>query len=226
MIDSGRPHPTPRASVAGLVAASMVVIGVVLRLRQFVFCRSLWLDEAMLAVSIAARSPLELLRPLEYNQNAPILFLWLSKASTTVLGVNEYALRALPQILGAVALVLLTLAAGRAFGRAAMIVGASLAALSPALIRFSNEAKPYGVDAFVTAALLLAFLARDPNLSRKSALVLGITASLGVILSHPAVFTATSIWVALTWAHRKDKPPCGASQRPASRGRLFSRSPT
>jgi hypothetical protein len=202
------PASTPRVALPGLLAGLMIAIGVVLRFRQFLFCRSLWLDEAMLAVSIAARSPLELLQPLEYNQNAPILFLWLTKASTVVLGVNEYALRALPQSLGILALVLLTLAAKRAFGRAAMIAGASLAALSPALIRFSNEAKPYGVDAFVTAALLLAFVARNPK-SRSSALGLGIIASLGVILSHPAVFTATSVWAALTWAHRKDRSGLG-----------------
>ena len=192
------------ARLPGLVAGLLVTVGVVLRLRQFLFCRSLWLDEAMLAVSIAARSPLELLRPLEYNQNAPILFLWLTKASTVIFGVNEYALRALPQALGALALVLIALTAAKAFGRAAMITGASLAALSPALIRFSNEAKPYGVDAFVTTAVLLAFVTRDPEFRRGSALRLGVTASVGVILSNPAVFTVTAVWAALSWAHRKD----------------------
>lgn len=191
---------------AGAVSGLLLSVGVVLRLRQFLFCRSLWLDEAMLAVSIAARSPLELLRPLEYNQNAPILFLWLTKAFTEVFGVNELALRALPQVLGALAIFFLTLAAAKAFGRAAMIAAASLAALSPALIRYSNEAKPYGTDAFVTTALLLAFAARDPGFGQRDAVRLGAFAGLGVILSNPAVFTATAVWAALLWAHRKDRP--------------------
>jgi hypothetical protein len=208
-------HSDPRRDRAALMVSALVLIGLVLRLRQFIFCRSLWLDEAMLAVSIAARSPAELLQPLEYNQNAPILFLWLSKLCTWVMGVNEQALRALPQIAGGLVLVALPLAARRAFGAAAAIVCAALAALSPALIRYANEAKPYGVDAFVTAALLLAFVSGHRVFAPRSAALLAAIASLGVLLSNPAVFTATAIWAALGWAHRGDR---GALKRVALSG--------
>jgi hypothetical protein len=61
---------------------------------QFFAARSLWLDESMLALNIASRPLGELLRPLDYNQVAPPLFLWLSRLSIRLAGTNEMALRA------------------------------------------------------------------------------------------------------------------------------------
>ena len=204
------PADTPilqtRFSRTGALLAIFALIGCALRLRQFLFCRSLWLDEAMLAVSIAARSPMELLRPLEYNQNAPILFLWLSKLSTAILGVNEHALRALPLISGCAAIVALAAAARKAFGDPAAVACASLAALSPALIRYSNEAKPYGIDAFVSSILLLLFVARDATFSKRRAIVFSVAAISAVILSNPSIFTLTAVWIALGWTYRHERP--------------------
>lgn len=84
-------------SVLAVIALS---IGVAVRLRDFMFARSLWLDEAMLALNVASRSFAELARPLDYTQVAPILFLWLQKACVAVAGVNEPALRLVPMVAG------------------------------------------------------------------------------------------------------------------------------
>ena len=57
----------------------IILFGTLLRLTQYLSNRSLWLDEAFLALNIVNRSFLQLLKPLDNNQGAPIGFLMLEK---------------------------------------------------------------------------------------------------------------------------------------------------
>ena len=79
---------------------AFALAGTWLRLVQFFAARSLWLDESMLALNVASRSFRDLLRPLDYNQVAPPLFLWLGRLSIDLAGTNEMALRAWPMLAG------------------------------------------------------------------------------------------------------------------------------
>ena len=54
-------------------------VGIILPCIQYIFNRSLWLDEATLSLNIVGKSALELLHPLDYLQVAPVLFLEISK---------------------------------------------------------------------------------------------------------------------------------------------------
>lgn len=58
------------------VLRAALAVGVTLRVLLYLSSRSLWLDEACLALNLAGRSYLDLLRPLDYDQVAPPLFLW------------------------------------------------------------------------------------------------------------------------------------------------------
>lgn len=60
---------------------------------QVFFSRSLWLDEAMLSLNFVDKNFLELLRPLDRNQVAPIGYLFLVKFLFNVLGNSEFSLR-------------------------------------------------------------------------------------------------------------------------------------
>lgn len=196
----------PRFTVflRGLIVA-LVIVGLVLRLRQFNFERSLWLDEAMLALSIVSRPAIELLQPLEFNQNAPPLFLLASKAATVLFGINEKALRAVPQIAGWFVVVGFAVALWRSLTAPVAAVGASLAALSPALIRFANEAKPYGVDAAATVFFLLMTLDHTQRFTQLRWWVLRIAGCFAIWFSHPAVFVATAMWMGLLFRFRSAK---------------------
>ncbi|MEW6240475.1 MAG: glycosyltransferase family 39 protein, partial [Chloroflexota bacterium] len=87
----------------------LVLTGLVLRVRQYLMGRSLWLDEAMLSINIVKRSFLSLTEWLEYDQQAAIGFLWLQKVSVLIIGNNEYALRLVPFVAGCIALWLMYL---------------------------------------------------------------------------------------------------------------------
>ncbi|MDY7021785.1 MAG: hypothetical protein SWJ54_10560, partial [Cyanobacteriota bacterium] len=73
-----------------------VFFGILVRLVQYLHNRSLWFDEANLALNIVNRSYLQLLSPLDNNQAAPPGFLWIEKLSIQLFGNNEYALRLFP----------------------------------------------------------------------------------------------------------------------------------
>jgi hypothetical protein len=111
-ISTRRPKPFS-PPVTETIVWIFVVIGVLLRLRQFLFDRSLWLDESSLALNIIHRSPIELLSPLDYNQGAPLGFLLLEKFATSFLGTSEFALRLLPFVCGILSIFLFKQAASR-----------------------------------------------------------------------------------------------------------------
>src|SRR5262244_432629 len=93
-----------------LLAALAVVLGLAgaaVRLRYFALRRPLWLDECMLALNVASRSARELLRPLDYGQAAPPLFLWIERLAVRLAGVTEPALRAWPLLAGVLLIALL-----------------------------------------------------------------------------------------------------------------------
>jgi 4-amino-4-deoxy-L-arabinose transferase-like glycosyltransferase len=160
----------------------------------------------MLALNIASRSFGELLQPLDYNQVAPPLFLWIGRLAVVMGGTTELALRAWPALSGIALLPLLALVAYRLGGSSASLIAIAAAALSPTLIYYANEAKPYGSDAFVTALLLAAALGvrEGPSPHRRWALLLA-GGVVGLLLSIPAAFVLPAVLASL--ALQPGRPP-------------------
>ena len=205
--------PSRATSLARAAVALVVLVGVVLRLRQYLHGRSLWVDEAFLSLSIVERSFAGLLRPLGWDQTAPILFLWLEKASVALFGVHEHALRALPLLVGiAVVPAVYALAAGL-LGRGAGLVAAAAAALSPLLVRYSNEVESYGIDVLVTAVLaLLTRRVLAAPADRRAWLALGAAGALGIVLSTSSVFVLAGVGVTLLAARAVRQAPGGMAR--------------
>jgi predicted membrane-bound mannosyltransferase len=84
------------------VVAAILLIGILLRVRQYLTGRSLWADEAMLALNIVNRGFGGMFKPLDYDQGAPIGFLLVEKLFNSILGKNELALRLFPLLVGLV----------------------------------------------------------------------------------------------------------------------------
>jgi hypothetical protein len=167
----------------------LISAGIVLRLAQYLANRSLWLDEASLALNIVNRSFGEMLQPLDYDQSAPIGFLMVEKAAFLALGNNEYALRLFPLLSGISSMFLFALLARRCLRPKAVPVALGLFAILAPLIYYSSEVKQYSGDVAIATLLYLVTLeAMRDDLSAARAAWLGFVGGTAIWFSHPAVF--------------------------------------
>jgi Dolichyl-phosphate-mannose-protein mannosyltransferase len=176
----------------------LLLLGVVLRLRQYLSGRSLWADEAMLALNIVNRDFAALFQPLEYDQGAPLGFLLVEKFFNVILGRHELVFRFFPLLAGLASLWLFYLLAKRTLRGAGFYLALALFAVNPALIYYSSEAKQYVLDVTVTLGLLLlatpVFQGRS---NQKNYIYLGLAGLVGLWFSHPALFIVAGIGIAL-----------------------------
>jgi hypothetical protein len=198
-----------RVSRADLLACTLLALGTVIRLREWLAGRSLWHDEATLSMNLLGRDLAGLLRPLDFQQMAPPGYLWAVKGIISFTGPGELSLRAVAMVAG----IGLTLTGWwltrRLFGPWPAAAAAAMLALSPGAIYYSNEVKPYSTDALVAAVLLLAgtwFMNVDRTWRRHA--FLALLGAMAVWVSYPAPFTLVGLGAALTTApmRRKDWP--------------------
>jgi|SRR5208282_2001513 len=175
-----------------------VGLGIAVRLVRYFVNYPIWHDEAFLAVNFWDRDYLDLLRPLDYGQVAPWLFLAIERTAVTWLGYSEPALRLFPTICSVLCLPLLRHVAGRLLGGTPQLLAVAVLAVSFYPIRHGAEIKPYASD--LLAALILLALAvewmRSPHSSRWW---WALTASVPILvaISYPAVFVAGGVSLAL-----------------------------
>jgi len=175
----------------------IVVLGITLRLRQYLVNRSLWVDEAMLALNIVNRTFGELTRPLDYNQGAPLGFLFAEKLIVLILGNHDYTLRLFPIFSGLVSIYLIYRIAIEYFGTPGIFAVLSLS-ISSSLIYYSSELKQYSSD--VMLALLLTYLSIlciQQESHTRNFILLGIAGVLSIWVSHPSAFIVAGIGIIL-----------------------------
>src|SRR5215208_1601520 len=188
------PSVTPRGWKTFLswdkaATALLLLMGAVLRLRQYLTGRSLWADEAMLALNIVERNFVGMFQPLGYDQGAPIGFLLVEKLFNVVLGKHELALRLFPLLVGLISLWLFYLLLKRVTNGVGLLIALALFAFNPRLIYYSSEVKQYIVDVAVTIALLLiAAPVFSASLRKKDYVWLMLAGIVALWFSHPALF--------------------------------------
>lgn len=197
------PARATRVAVAGVVA-----LGAALRIIEYHDHRPLWVDEAMVALNIGRHSFAGLLGKLQYDQAAPILFLWGIKLVSMVGGMGEYALRFLPFI-GSLLITWLVWRMGKAIaGEGAGLIAAALIAISGGLIYYSAELKPYGLDAVVSTLLVLLTLrVRDSPDRAARWWKLGAGGIIGFLSSTPSPLVLAACVAALAADSRIRKDP-------------------
>ncbi len=185
-------------SLERVAVALLFLAGILLRLRQYLTGRSLWADEAMLALNIVNRNFGELLRPLDYDQGAPPGFLLVEKLFNLLLGRSEYALRLLPFLLGILSIWLFYLLLKRVTVGAGLIAALALFVFNPRLIYYSSEVKQYIVDVVVTLILLLlAAPLFESGVRKREMIWLAVAGFFALWFSHPAVFVLAGIGLTL-----------------------------
>ena len=106
-------RPSKKLHLELLGILFLVNLGIALRFRQYLFNRSLWFDEASLALNVVDRDVTTLLtEPLAYLQTAPPGFLVAARSMVVALGPFDWALRLVPFIAG-VSVVLLAVILAR-----------------------------------------------------------------------------------------------------------------
>ena len=181
-------------------------VGIAVRLEQYVFNRSLWLDESLMVLNLLHRSFAQLTKRLDYQLVAPLGWLFAEKSCSLLFGPSELAFRLVAILSGCLAMVLVALLARRLLAPRGAVVAAVLFALSPPLIYYSSELKPYGSDPAACGLLwLVGFWGWN---GRPRAMKLAILALLGAVLiwfSHPFVFVAASFGMAVLIASIGDR---------------------
>jgi hypothetical protein len=177
---------------------AFVGLGILLRLGRYLMDYPLWWDEAFLAVNFIRRGYLELLRPLDYSQVCPILFLWVELTVVKLLGFSEGTLRLFPLVCGVASVVLFRHAAGRVLRGVPLLLAVAIFAVSFHPIRHAADVKPYASDLLVALALLTLALAwwRAPD-QAGWLLSLAALSPVALAVSHPALFVAGGIAVGL-----------------------------
>lgn len=192
-----------------LTLIALALFGIVLRLRHYLANRSLWLDEAMLALNILDRSFVALTQqPMAYEQGAPIGFLFFAKGTTLLLGDSEYAFRFYSFLTGCAALLLMIFFTKRTLNKAGTLLAVALFASGGYLVYYSAETKQYMGDVAATLILLLLFSRQLHHKFSHKEMMLFSVVNVGILwFSHAAVFVVASVGIILVlhYAIQKDK---------------------
>ena len=173
-------------------------MGVLLRLREYLSNRSLWLDEASLSLNILGLSYRQLLGELDLDQGAAPGFLFIEKFLTDVLGPGESVLRLAPLLFGIAALILVYVVGRRFIGDGGALLAVGLFAVVEQMIRYSAEVKQYSLDVAITLALLwVGARCLDPSASVRKYIELALAGATALWASHAAMFASAGIGVVL-----------------------------
>ena len=185
--------------------AILLVLGIGWRASRYFMQFPIWGDEAHIALNVIDRDFAQLTQPLRYVQAAPVLFLWAERAVYQALGASELSLRLVSFVAGLLGLLLFVRLARALLPPLPAALAVGILAVSYYPVRHSCEVKSYGVDLFVTAALLtltVTWLQRRERLW--PLLALGLFVPLAVGVSYPSVFIAGAISLVLlpaVWRH-------------------------
>jgi hypothetical protein len=174
-----------------------VLVGIAMRLALYVIAPPMGGDQAMLGLNIVNRSFAGLIGGLDYQQVAPIGFLWIERAVFEILGMNELAMLLWPTLVSIAALVLFAYWANILLEPTTAAIATGFLATSNFAVRHGVELKPYGGDLFFS--LLLFFFATLYLVQQRDrwlACLIAVT-PLTFVISYPAVLSAGAIWLAL-----------------------------
>ena len=172
-------------------ALLLIIMGIALRVPLYIANRSLWTDEASLADNLIDRSFKKLCQPLDFEQGAPIGFLFAERTMVLALGPSEFSLRLIPLLSSIVSLWLCFLIVRRWFDPVTGLIALGMMALSKSSIQYSVELKQYSSDTTATLAIVLlamrALSAEVGGTSRRQKFAVVWFGLIGAILDRKSV---------------------------------------
>lgn len=185
--------------------AAILFLGLLFRVRHYFAGRSLWLDEAMLALNVVRSSFGELTQqPLPYEQGAPIGFLLFLKASILIFGDSEYSFRLFSFLTGIASLGVFAFFALKYLHKPGALFALALFATSPFVIYYSAETKQYMGDLFAVLFVLLLYIwIVNAPYSNQRMIVFTLAASILLWVSHASVFGIAAVGLSLLWHYKE-----------------------
>lgn len=157
-------------------------------LYQFIYNRSLWLDESMLALNIIEKDFGSLLKPLDHSQVAPVGFLLVEKSFVYVFGNSDWALRLFPLIASILSLLLFYFfCLSHTKSRTVAIIGILLLAITPKFVYYSSEVKQYASDLLVILSIYSVCFNDRALLPKNRSWLIAIVGAAGIFMSNAAV---------------------------------------
>jgi hypothetical protein len=131
--------------------------GIALRLWFYLLDDSLWRDETNLLLNVAQNSFFDLLKPLHYNQESPITFLWFLRVLWLSGANGELSMRAVSLCASLLSLFFFyRIIMHFLSDQKARFFSLALFALSPGIILYAASVKQYSIDILAAAILLYA----------------------------------------------------------------------
>ena len=173
---------------------TIIGFGILVRLAQYLYNRSLWNDEAALALNIVNRSYFELLQPLNYDQGAPIGFLLVEKLAVQLFGDNEYALRLFPLLSAIISLFIFYELAKRCLQPQAVTIALALFSTLHIWVEYASEVKQYSTDVLTAVLSCLLFMHMDSKkLTFTQIAIFCVVGAIVIWFSHPAIFVLAGV---------------------------------
>ncbi|MGA9874925.1 MAG: glycosyltransferase family 39 protein, partial [Solirubrobacteraceae bacterium] len=192
--------------------AAIVLLAAILRLTTLGE-QSFWYDEAFTPVHVLRAGLGATLHNVVHTENTPPLWYVLEWGVSRVLGTGAVALRLLSALAG-IATVLVAWAIGRELAsRRAAIVCATLVAVNPLFVWYSQEARAYGLFVLCASLALLCFVRalREPTTRRL--VEFALSASLALLTHYFAVFLLIPMILWLVWRAVAPAPQVDGSSR-------------
>ncbi len=172
---------------AWLPLAALVLLAAGLRLSTLGL-QSFWYDEAFTPVHVLHGSLGATLRAIVHTENTPPLWYVIEWLDARVLGTGEIALR-LPSALAGIATVPVAWAIGGELGgRRAGLLTATLVAVNPLFVWYSQEARAYALFVLTAALAMLCFLRADREPTRARMAAFALAGSLALLTHYFTLF--------------------------------------
>ena len=192
------------------ILAALIAIGAALRFGTLA-SQSYWLDEATtvheMHLSFGA-----MLHQVHVNETTPPLYFIVAWLWTKAFGTSEAGLRSLSALLGTAAIPIAFLCGRELVSRAAGLVAAALAAVSPFMIWYSQEARSYMLF-IVLCGLSFWLFARALREPSGRNLAWWAAASAGAVLTHffaGFLVAPEGVWLLLKYRSRATLIAAGA----------------
>jgi mannosyltransferase len=186
-----------------LPLAALTIAAAVLRFAT-IDVQSYWFDEALTAHLL--RLPFdEMIRQAADRELTPPLYYVIAWPWAHIVGSGELALRSLSALFGIATVPVAYLAGARLASRRAGLVIAALAAFSPLLGWYSQEARPYSLWVFLGALTMLLWARALEQRTPRALLLWALVSVLALLTHYYAVFAIVpqGLWLLWVWRPRR-----------------------